>query len=82
MIDPLVAAKVAGERDELIRANAELVRVNAALAETYARYQRKLGAARSALREAIAVVEGRPDRNPFVAVEEWKKALEFDGREA
>lgn len=68
------------EIEELRRALDEQTRINAAWGETYARYQRKLGAARAALREAIAVVEGRPDRSPFVAVEDWKKALEHDGK--
>lgn len=32
-----------------------------------------------ALQEAVEIVEGRPDRSPFVAVEDWKKALIGDG---
>jgi hypothetical protein len=27
------------------------------------------------LKEAIAIVEGRPTRSPFVAVEEWKDTV-------
>lgn len=29
------------------------------------------------VKEAVDIVEGRPDRSPFVAVEEWKRVLEM-----
>lgn len=36
----------------------------------------RVKALEAVVREAVAIVEGRPDRSPFVAVEEWKRVLD------
>ena len=69
------------DMEELKRQLAEGIENNAALCEVLARYQRKLGRARAALREAIAVAEaGTLNEFSTMQVQGWKAALEFDGK--
>ncbi len=68
MIDPNSYARAIDNAERLARDLAEATRKGESLCE-------QNGALLMALREAVDVVEGRPRRSPFVAVEEWKKLL-------